>query len=196
MNFTKFLKILIVVLILVFYSLGLIHQINLTADDLGRHLKNGEIIWQSKNIPQTNFYSYTYPNEPFLNHHWLAGLIFYFIFNLAGFNGLIILKTILLLTAFLIVFYIASKKGSFWLAAIFSLPIIFILNERTDVRPEIFSYFLIALFLYFLLFYGPKPGLKIFWLVPLQLFWVNTHIYFPLFDSHSLERFGRDKELL
>lgn len=197
MKLNNYLKILIVVLILVFYGLGLVHQINLTTDDLGRHLKNGEIIWQAKSIPQTNFYSYTYPDELFLNHHWLAGLIFYFIFNSVGFNGLIIFKTILLLAAFLLVFLMAVKKGNFWLAAIFSLPIIFILNERTDIRPEIFSYFLIALFLYFLIFYAPKPGLKIFWLVPLQLFWVNAHIYFPLgilmTGGYALEQFLKQR---
>ncbi len=175
---TAWSKILIVILILFFYSLGLVHQINLPTEDLGRHIKNGEIIWQTKTIPQTNLYSYSQPDYPFLNHHWLSGLIFYFIFQLTGFNGLIIFKTILLLAAFLLVFVLAVKKGNFWLGALFSLPIIFILNERTVVRPEIFSYLFISVFLYLLINFGQKPGWKIFWLVPLQLLWVNLHIYF------------------
>jgi len=177
---TAWSKILIVILILFFYSLGLVHQINLPTEDLGRHIKNGEIIWQTKTIPQTNLYSYSQPDYPFLNHHWLSGLIFYFIFQLTGFNGLIIFKTILLLAAFLLVFVLAVKKGGFWLAALFSLPIIFILNERTVIRPEIFSYLFISIFLYLLINFGQKPGWKIFWLVPLQLLWVNLHIYFPI----------------
>ena len=177
---TAWSKILIVVLILFFYSLGLVHQINLPTEDLGRHLKNGEIIWQTKTIPQTNLYSYSQPDYPFSNHHWLSGLIFYFIFQWTGFNGLIIFKTILLLTAFLLVFILAVKKGNFWLTALLALPIIFILNERTVIRPEIFSYLLTSVFLYFLINFGQKPGWKIFWLIPLQLLWVNLHIYFPI----------------
>ncbi|MBL7155001.1 MAG: tetratricopeptide repeat protein [Candidatus Portnoybacteria bacterium] len=177
---TAWSKILIVILILFFYSLGLVHQINLPTEDLGRHLKNGEIIWQTKTIPQTNLYSYSQPDYPFSNHHWLSGLIFYFIFQWTGFNGLIIFKTILLLTAFLLVFILAVKKGNFWLTALLALPIIFILNERTVIRPEIFSYLLTSVFLYFLINFGQKPGWKIFWLIPLQLLWVNLHIYFPI----------------
>jgi tetratricopeptide (TPR) repeat protein len=175
---TIWIKISILALILLFYSLGIFHQTNLPTQDIGRHIQNGQIIWQTKSVNQTNLYSYTYPDYPFLNHHWLSGLIFYFLFGIAGFKGLIVFKSILLLAAFLIVFILAAKKGNFWLVAIFSIPVIFILNQRTEIRPEIFSYFLISLFLYFLVCFGQKPGWKIYWLIPLQLFWVNSHIYF------------------
>jgi hypothetical protein len=179
MKYLLYLKLLIVVLILVFYSSVLFHKIDLPTDDLGRHLTNGKIIWETKSIPETNFYSYTEPDFPFLNHHWLSGVVFYFLFVLFGFNGLIIFKIVLLLSAFSLVFLVAAKKGNFWLAAIASIPAIFILSERTDVRPEIFSYFFTALFLYSLIKFSdnPKTG-KIFWLIPLQILWVNLHIYF------------------
>lgn len=169
---------IIILLLLVFYSLGLIHQTNLATQDIGRHIKSGQIVWQEKIIPQTNFFSYTYPDSPFINHHWLSGLILYFLFILIGFKGLIILKTIILLITFLIVFLISSKKGNFWLAVFFSIPVIFLLCERTEVRPEIFSFLLIAIFLYSLLYYSSSR--KIFWLVPLQFLWTNLHIYFPI----------------
>jgi tetratricopeptide (TPR) repeat protein len=178
MKLDNYLKFLIIILILFFYSLGLIHQINLTTEDLGRHIKNGEIIWQTKTIPQTNFYSYSHPDYPFLNHHWLSGLIFYFLFQMAGFNGLIIFKTILLSTVFLFLFLLAAKKGNFWLTAFFSWPIIFVLSERTDIRPEIFSYGLTVLFLYFLINFSHSSDKKIYWLIPCQMLWVNLHIYF------------------
>jgi len=179
MKYLLYLKLLIVVLILVFYGSVLLHKTNLPTDDLGRHLTNGKIIWETSSIPKTNFYSYTEPDFPFLNHHWLSGVVFYFLFVLFGFNGLIIFKIVLLLSAFSLVFLVAAKKGNFWLAAIASIPAIFILSERTDVRPEIFSYFFTALFLYSLIKFSdnPKTG-KIFWLIPLQILWVNLHIYF------------------
>ncbi|MFH1611788.1 MAG: hypothetical protein ABH887_00765 [bacterium] len=173
-------KILVVFLLLFIYSISLTHKINLTTDDLGRHITNGQIIWQTKSIPKINFYSYTEPDFPFLNHHWLSGLLFYFIFLIAGFNGLIAFKILVLLATFSIIFYIATKKSNFWLSAIFALPIIVLLNERTDVRPEIISFLFIAIFLYILVFYGNKNSKKIFWLVPLQLIWVNCHIYWPI----------------
>jgi tetratricopeptide (TPR) repeat protein len=181
------LKTLIVILILVFYGSILFHKINLPTDDLGRHLTNGKIIWETKNIAETNFYSYTEPDFPFLNHHWLSGVIFYFLFLLAGFNGLIIFKIILLLISFSLIFSIAAKKGNFWLAAIASIPAIFILSERTDIRPEIFSFFFTALFLYLLIKFSDNPKNKtIFWLIPLQILWVNLHIYFFIGPAMAL----------
>jgi len=174
----KILAIVSLILILLFLGLGIFNKVDLPSQDLGRHLKNGQIIWQTKSVPQTNFYSYTNPNEPFLNHHWLSGLIFYFIFNLAEFNGLIIFHALIFLLTFLLIFIVSSQKGDFWLAVLFSVPVIFLLLERTEIRPETFSYFLTAVFLYFLFnFSGSK---KIFWLIPLQLLWVNLHIYFPI----------------
>lgn len=173
------LKTLIVVLVLVFYGSILFHKINLPTDDLGRHLTNGKIIWETKSVAETNFYSYTEPNFPFLNHHWLSGVVFYFLFVLAGFKGLVIFKIILLFISFSLVFYIAVKRGNFWLATFASIPAIFILSERTDIRPEIFSYFFTALFLYLLFSFADNPkSKKIYWLIPLQILWVNLHIYF------------------
>ncbi len=140
----------VVVLILVFYGSLLFHKINLPTDDLGRHLENGKIIWQTRSVSETNFYSYTEPDFPFLNHHWLSGVIFYGLFNLIGFPGLVIFKILLLLSAFGLIFAVAVRRGNFWLAALFSISAIFVLSERTDLRPEIVSYFFTALFFYFL----------------------------------------------
>ncbi len=170
----KWLKIIIVILLLLLYGFVLTHKINLTTDDLGRHLTNGRVL--NQDVFKTNHYSYTEPSRPFLNHHWLSGVFFYYIFLLSGFSGLIIFKIILLLSAFLILFHIASKKGGFWPAVLFSLPAIILLSERTEVRPEVISFFFIALFLYILISHSEKKA--IFWLVPLQLIWVNCHIYF------------------
>lgn len=178
-NWKFFLKAFIIALILIFYGSVLFHKINLPTDDLGRHLTNGKIIWETKSIAETNLYSYTEPDFPFLNHHWLSGVVFYFLFILVGFNGLILFKIILLLAAFSLIFFVAAKKGNFWLASFISIPVIFILSERTDIRPEIFSYFFSALFLYLLSYFSDNlKSKKIYWLIPLQILWVNLHIYF------------------
>jgi hypothetical protein len=175
----KIFKTIIFVLILAFYGTILFHKINLPTDDLGRHLENGKIIWQNKEVLTTNFYSYTEPNFPFINHHWLSGVVFYLLYLAVGFSGLVIFKIIFLLAAFALVFKVASKKGNFWLAALASIPVIFLLGERTDVRPEIFSLFFTAVFLYILSNFNDNPkSKKIYWLIPLQLLWVNLHIYF------------------
>jgi hypothetical protein len=75
-------------LLLVLYGYLLAQKINLATADLGRHLKNGELFFKEQTIPKTNLYSYTYPNYPFVNHHWGSGVIFYLVKIIFGFRGL------------------------------------------------------------------------------------------------------------
>src|SRR3989338_2363588 len=68
-------------------------KIDLTTADLGRHIKNGELILngsveERRAVFTENFYSYTEPTHPFLNHHWGSGVLFYLIERVAGFGGL------------------------------------------------------------------------------------------------------------
>jgi len=68
--------------------------------DLGRHLKLGEIIIQTGRVPSTNLFSYTYPQFSFINHHWLSEVIFYVLYHNIHPFSLIVLKTLFVLGAF------------------------------------------------------------------------------------------------
>src|SRR3989344_7664253 len=91
-----------------------VHSFNSIGQDIGRHLKVGELIWQTKEIPKTNLFSFTEPNSPFTNHHWLSEVIFFGIFSYTGFIGLTLVKTVLVLVIFLLLFFIAKKHATFW----------------------------------------------------------------------------------
>ncbi|MBI1956941.1 MAG: tetratricopeptide repeat protein [Candidatus Niyogibacteria bacterium] len=176
-------KIIVVVLILAFYGALAAHRIRLAAaDDLGRHLKTGETVMSGDfGIIFRNFYSYTEPDFPTYNHHWLSGVAFYLLHQVAGFGGLVIFKITVLVAALALLFRAAMKKADFWLVAFFSLLAIFALSDRTDMRPEIFSYFFIAIYIYFLADLNEHPEhRRIFWLVPLQILWINMHIFFSI----------------
>ena len=123
-RFLKSAKVLVWLILLIFYSFVLLRPINLVTADLGRHIKNGELVWQTLGILKTNFYSYTYPDFSFVNHHWLSGVIFYFIWLLAGFVGLEIFFWLISLITFSIV-----------LLSYFNL-------RRTDSAILDFSYFI------------------------------------------------------
>ncbi len=143
---------------------------------IGKTLLDGNF-----DILYKNIYSYTEPDQTFYNHHWLSGVIFYLFDKMAGFEALVILKVAVLLSAFLLLFATALKKSNFWVVAFFSIPTIIILAERSDVRPEMFSYFFIAAYLYLLIDFEKHPERKtIFLLIPLQLLWVNMHVFFSV----------------
>ncbi|MBI2179972.1 MAG: hypothetical protein HYU31_04035, partial [Deltaproteobacteria bacterium] len=53
-------------LILSVYGALIAHPINLTVGDLGRHLKNGELLVRNGLIVDANLFSYTHPDHPFI----------------------------------------------------------------------------------------------------------------------------------
>lgn len=175
-------EIVVLFFILFFYAFLLAQPINLVTADLGRHLKNGEIFFQNFQIPAVNLYSYTQGNFPFINHHWGAGVIFYSIFKMVGFGGLSLVFLITSLATLTLFLHIAYQKAGLLtasLAALFTVPV---LSSRVEIRPEFFSYFLVAVFFWILWHYQEnKISERWLWLLPvLQLIWVNTHIYFFL----------------
>lgn len=177
----KIVKTIVFILLVVLYGLLLWHKIELpAAEDIARHLKNGELLWRGNfEVLNKNLYAYTEPDFSFINHHWLTGVIFYLLYQATGWSGLVIFKVGIFLSAFALLFLVATKKANFWLAALFSIPAILILGDRTLIRPEMFSFLFTAVFLYLLTDLNDHPERKrIFWLIPIQILWVNMHLFF------------------
>lgn len=176
------------------------HTIDLNSADIGRHLKNGELLIQNffpdspqySTLLRTNFYSYTYPEYPFLNHHWGSGIIFFIIFSLTNFWGLSLFYIIGVIAAMALIFRSAEHETGFYPALLFTVLALPLFAERKEVRPEIFSYIFSALFLWILVRWRSQPNTKrsvgqiirngvrnrLFLLPILMVFWVNLHIYF------------------
>lgn len=180
---SKILKIAVAVLVFVIYTLLLTQPINLVTADLGRHIENGRLITQDNfSILDTNLYSYTYPDFKGINHHWLGGVLFFLIWRAAGFVGLHLVFILLSLLTLLIFFEIGRRQAGLVLSSALTLLIIPLLIERKEIRPEIFSYLLAAIFLWLMIgLRENRTTPRILWLLPiLQIIWVNTHIYFFL----------------
>lgn len=199
-------KYLVVALITIWFGIFLAKKIDLARTDIGRHLKNGEIIYRSIfygfsledwKILDSNFYSYTHPKFPVVNHHWGSGFIFYLICRIAGFSGLSLFYIILSLLTFLIFFDLARRYASFYVAVLAAVLLIPIIAERKEIRPEVFTYFFAGLFFWLLWQYN-KGLIEKKWLfvLPLaEIFWVNTHIYF-IFGMYIICAFLFDEILL
>ncbi len=143
---------------------------------MGRHLKLGEIIWQTKQVPLTNLFSYTYPDFPFINSHWLFEVWAYLTSQIFGLQSLLILKLVIILTSVWLVLSTIPKKS--WLLLPVGFVFLYTLRERPELRPEIFSFLFTALTL-FILDKFEKTKTKLIYLLPIvQLLWINTHIYF------------------
>ncbi len=171
---------IIVTLVLFLIALSMfLYPINFVTADLGRHMKNGEIFLKEGKIIDTNFYSYTENDRPTVNHHWGSGLIYYLVYHVSGFKGLVLLNIFCMTIAFYLLFNLAVKLSSFHFAffsSVLSLPFI---SFRHDIRPETFSYLCIAIFLTGL--FALRERRNLIWIVllaALELLWVNLHIFF------------------
>src|SRR3989344_5860126 len=104
-------KILIVAL---FSFLAVLLMTSLTSinQDIGRHIKLGEIIWKEKSVPNENLLSFTDPEHPFINHHWLSELAFFGLDSLGGLRLIMVIKVIAILISFILIFRVLAKlKG-------------------------------------------------------------------------------------
>ena len=120
----RYAVLIMTVALLTVFSWHIITSIN---TDIGRHIKSGEIIWQTKNVPKTNLFSFTEPDHAFIDHHWLSQIIFYIVDRASGLDGLNILKSLLITAAFVFSVLAVYKKELFWqiiFAAIFATFII------------------------------------------------------------------------
>jgi len=77
-------------LVLLFSSLFYFFSYPEVDPDLWGHLFFGREIVQSGQLPLRNLYSFTAPDHPWINHEWLAEVIFYGIFYLFGSPGLVL----------------------------------------------------------------------------------------------------------
>lgn len=182
-SFDSWLKVGVFVLILIFAGSLFAYKINLTrADDLPRQIKIGqEVLNGNFDILYKNTFSYTEPDHKFYNHHWLSGVVFNLMHAATGWGGLSLMKIVVLVAAVALVFLTATKKADFWLVVILALPTLIMFKSRAGLRPEIFSYLFIAMYLYLLVDLDEHPGRKrVYWLIPLQLLWVNMHVFFSI----------------
>ena len=160
--------------------------INLVTADLGRHIVNGREILSGINhseVFSTNYYSYSHPDAPFINHHWFYGVIVYSVYQVVGFTGLSLFNLVIATLAFGLILSWTYKKHGLWptlLSGLLSIPLI---TTRTDVRPETLS--LLGVALYFVVldqFVHKKLSVSWLWILLLttQLIWQNTHLFFVL----------------
>ena len=174
---------LLIFINLLFLFLLYTQKIDLTIADLGRHLKNGEIILKeglSSKVLTTNFYSYTLPDQPFINHHWLTGVIFYLIYKNFNFVGLSVFYLFLGLLTWLLILIISKGESNLFLSGFFGLFFLPLFVFRNEIRPEGFTYLFITIFLFLITKVNKKKLNKkvLFLILPLITLWINFHIGF------------------
>jgi tetratricopeptide (TPR) repeat protein len=154
----------------------------MTDTDLWYHLSGGGYFWQNGTITRDAFFSYITPPKSWYNYYWLFQAVVYKIFQWTDYYGLIALRCLLyFLTALFICLSFVRRHENrtellFGLFLFVACAIV-ILGRELAVRPHLFSYLFICVFLYILEFKRDN-----IWLLPLLgIFWSNVHgIEYPV----------------
>ncbi len=144
--------------------------------DIWWHLRTGEVIWDHRTIPQTDWFTYTNPESIWVDLHWGFQILVAGIWNLFGESGLVITKAVCGVLAFALC--LTASKPSWRTAVIWALPVM-LFADRYLVRPEMLTYIFLSATLAVLHHAEHRPRL-IWWLPAISFAWVNTHSLFCL----------------
>jgi hypothetical protein len=150
---------------------------NAVDPDLWWHLRTGEWIMQTGHIPHADPFSFTRASSPWVSHEWLSEAIFYEIWKHAGAAGLIIFSALVTTFGFMLLYTRCPAKPAGAAAAVVIGALA--AAPAWGVRPQMFTFALAALMLW-LLETGEERPLRLLWIPPLFLLWLNLHAGFAL----------------
>jgi tetratricopeptide (TPR) repeat protein len=164
--------------LLILILLGAFSLHKVTNFDIGWHIKAGEYIVTNWKAPGLDIFSYTAADRPYLDSHWLFQVVVYTVYALLGVYGLNLLIVLIAGAVFIILFRCVGFMGNPYIASYFFVLAILAGSDRLIIRPELFTFLLIATYLYILHKHG--CGRKLYLLPLLQILWVNMHGLFVL----------------
>jgi hypothetical protein len=145
--------------------------------DFGTHIAIGREIVQTRTIADKEFLNYTSPGRYNPNGEWGFQTILYLVFSVGGVYGVSFLVWAIVFATFLLLHRAAVLRGAHPLLAVLAIfAFSGFLRIRIQPRPEIFTYFFIALtiFLFSEYFFGTRKKL-IYLFPPAVLVWANSH---------------------
>jgi len=152
----------------------------LTNFDIWWHLRAGKYIFENHRIPHQDIFSYTARGRPWIDLHWLFQVLSFSIYEFLGVNGLIIMRVVVLLFAFIFLFQTGYRRSNFVISVLCFIPGILAASSRFLTRPEIFTLLFVAIYLFILHKYKYENKNYV-WILPiLQVLWVNMHGLFIL----------------
>ena len=151
---------------LFFVSLALLALHRLFAYDIWWQIAAGDWI-RANGWPQTDPFSYGFPNGEWIEPRWLFCLAVSFVWQISGATGLILFKVTLVAAAFA-AWFRALRDADLGPLLVGALATLLLVHERLLLRPELISFIAIPL----VLAWWPKAPRR---LVALQLVWSNAH---------------------
>ncbi|MEO6694647.1 MAG: hypothetical protein ABIY50_12760 [Ignavibacteria bacterium] len=149
-------------------------------DDVFWHLATGRYIVENNHVPSTDIFGFVTQGQQWMPFEWGWDVLTYGLFNLGGYTGLSIFRTIIFLLIFFLFFRILRKfRVSYTIIFFFLIILAFGIIDRLTPRPHIISMLFFVLLLYIICEYKyfNRTNYKILFFIPFIFFlWANMHM--------------------
>jgi hypothetical protein len=152
------------------FALGVFH---LNDTDFWWHLRTGDLIRLHGRVPQTDWYTYTVPNNAWIDLHWGFEVLLSWGYAHGGVVTLNLAKCAITTLAVFLLISARRRDWPWWAMVLAWLPAVFVLGGRMYVRPETLSLLYIAIYMAVIFRWNQFPWLA-FLLPAVQVLWVNT----------------------
>ena len=143
------------------------------------HLNAGKVSFEQQSVLLSDFFSFTKYGTPWVNHSWLSQIIFYIIYRMFSYPGIMVLVA-LVATATMSLIY-KSMKGNSFVKAFLIILAVLISAVVWSPRPQIFSLLCFAILFRFVKKFDDSLKKKyLVYIIILFLFWSNLHAGFTL----------------
>ena len=148
--------------------------------DLGLHARTGEWIVEHGDVPSVNVMSELHADFPSVHDKWGFQVLTHFLWGGLGPSAVLLMRVLLIAGLFLLLWLTARGLGASPGSAMLFLVLGMVaMRSRFLFRPGLVSLLMLAAVVY-VVFVARSDGRRAWWLVLLQLIWVNMHGYFLL----------------
>ena len=148
----------------------------LSDGDTGYHIRTGELILRTWQVPTQDPYAFHYPPLKWTAHEWLSEIIMAGVFRSAGLTGIVLFFVFLLaLTHWLLYESLRSRCNDLFLCVIVALLATATSSTHWLARPHVFSLLFTVIWCHCLDGFQYRNQNSLIYLPFLMLLWVNLH---------------------
>ncbi len=162
---------------LILSALAVIFSRTIADPDLWGHLRFGLDMLRDGAITQTDPYSYLTAGARWINHEWLAEMLFGLAWLAGGSLGLVIFKTIMAFSTIGLIWRQLTNQGlnQLLVMALLLLMSLFFFSFLVLVRPQMFTFLLFTLLLTIIM-QAEQGRYRALWAIPVIIaLWTNLH---------------------
>ncbi len=148
--------------------------------DFGWLLKTGQHIYETRQAPHAELFSFTAQGNKYIDSHWLFQLLLYISYRMGGIVGTTLFAAGIVTATFGVVYLIAYDREKYAVASVFVLAGIVMASGRFLPRPHLITIFFLSVYFFILERHSRRGGRSILLLPCFQLLWVNMHGLFVL----------------